>query len=151
MTPITNDHELRVALDRLSPAARRCLASRFAEAVLDLSDDPRVRQAVEVAAQAEIGTPLLAAAHHEAKAASAESFTQCGHDTEWRSQAGHFVAAAAAAATAPPEVAAEMGNPAWRAALYARMARTCEMIAEDRGNPHSEAARQYRLAAEAAP
>ncbi len=146
MTPITNDHELRAALDHLSPTTCRRLASRFAAAVLALSDDPRVRQAVEVAAQAEIGAPLLATAHHEAKAAAAESFTQCGHDTEWRSQAGHFVAAAAAAATAPPEVAAEMGNPAWRAALYARMARTCEMIAEDRGDTHSEAAGQYHLA-----
>jgi len=149
MTPITNDHDLRSALDRLSPPARRRLASRFAEAVLDLSDDPRVRQAVEVAARGEVGGTLLATAHHEAKAAAAESFTQCGHDTEWRCQAGHFVATAAAAATTPPEVAAEVGNPAWRAALCARMARTCEMIAEDRGATHSEAARQYRLAAEA--
>ncbi len=149
MSPITNDHELRRVLDRLSPAAKRRLASRFTEAVLDLSDDPRVRQAVEVAAGGEGGGTLLATAHHEAKAAAAESFTRCGHDTEWRSQAAHFVAAAAAAATAPPEVAAQMGNPTWRAALYARMARTCEMIAEDRGTTHSEAVRQYRLAEEA--
>ncbi len=149
MPPITNDHELRIALNHLSPATCRRLAGQFEEEVIDLSDDPRVCQAVEVATQEEIGAPLLAAAHHEAKTAAAESFTQCGHDTEWRSQAGHFVAAAAAAATAPPELAAEMGNPAWRAALYARMARTCEMIADDRGATQSETTRQYRLTAEA--
>jgi len=149
MTTIRSDHDLRIALDTLSPTASRRLASRFAAKVLDLCDDPRVRQAVEVAAREEVTESLLATAHHEAKAAAAESFTQCGHDTEWRSQAGHFVAAAAAAATAPPEVAREMGNPAWRSALYTRMARTCEMIADDRGDTHSEAARQYRLAEEA--
>jgi hypothetical protein len=139
MTAIDNDTTFKQALEALTADEKRRIASRFAEAVLDLCDDFRVRQAVAAAAAESPPAAELAVAYQGARAASVETYTACGHDTEWLCQAGHFVAAAAAA-TAQPD-----GADPWRAAMCARMARTCEMIAQGVGGTHSEAERQYEL------
>jgi len=139
MTAIDNDTTFKEALEKLDSGQRRQVASRFAEAVLDLCDDFRVRQAVAAAAADSAPAAELATAYQGAKAASVESYTACGHDTEWLSQAGHFAAAASAAAAQP------WAADPWRAAMCARMARTCEMIAHGAGGTHSEAEKQYQL------
>ncbi len=142
---ISNDSEFKAALVNLSGARQRQAAARFAENVLALSSDKRVRSAVEIAKRADIPADELAAAFKSAKAASVDSFTQCGKECDWNSQAGHFVAEAALACVQP---AAAGVNPAWEAAMHARMARTCESIAAGRGTDNSEAAAQYRILTE---
>ncbi len=148
MVSIANDKELRSALDSLTVARQRQVAGRFVEGLLYLIDDNRVVRAVEVAKDGEATESELEEASQGAKSASVESYTRCGKDTEWRSQAGHFVAAAGAVSAAPAANLPVVGNPAWKAAMYARMARTCEMIAADKGELSSEADHQYRIIAE---
>ena len=70
----------------------------------------------------------------------------CGKDTDWLAQADHFVAASAAAALTPADQLAAKTNPAWKAAMQARMAKNCEMMETDEGEAQSEAERQYHIA-----
>ena len=142
---ISNDSEFKAALSRLPGAAQRQVAARFAENVLVLGPDARVKGAIDSAKRTDITEAELAAASRSAKAASIESFTRCGHECNWNDQAGHFVAEAGLACVKPAKPG---GNPAWDAAMQARMARTCETIAAGRGTDNTEAAAQYRILAE---
>ena len=142
---IDNDNDFKAALSKLSRAGQRLVAARFAENVLALSKDPRVKSAIGAAKRADITEDELAAAFQSAKKASVDSFTQCGKECDWNSQAGHFVAQAALACLKPAEPG---DSPAWNAAMHARMARTSESIATGRGTDNAESAVQYRILAE---
>lgn len=142
---IDNDSDFKAALSKLSRAGQRLVAARFAENVLVLSKDPRVKGAINAAKRADITEDELAAASQAAKKASVDSFTQCGKECDWNSQAGHFVAQAALASLKPVEPG---DSPAWNAAMHARMARTSENIAAGRGTDNAESAAQYRILAE---
>jgi hypothetical protein len=142
---IRNDGEFKAALNRLAVAEQRQIAARFAESVLPLCRDPRVTAAVQAALRPGVSDAELAVLHQAARTASVESYTQCGHVTDWLNQAGHFVAEAAAACVMPVERGA---NLAWDAAMRARMARTCESIATGEGTENREAAQQYRVLGE---
>ncbi|MGC2048598.1 MAG: hypothetical protein WA635_08310 [Gallionella sp.] len=142
---ISNDSEFKAALRRLPGAAQRRVAARFAENVLALCKDARVKNAINSAKRTDITDAELAATSRSAKAASVESFTRCGHECDWNDQAGHFVAEAGLACVQPAEAGV---NPAWDAAMHARMARSCETIAAGRGTDNAEAAAQYRILAE---
>ena len=142
---INNDSEFKAALSDLSRAGQRLAAARFAENVLALCKDARVKGAINSAKRTDITDDEFAAAFQSAKAASVDSFTQCGHECDWNSQAGHFVAEAVLACFKPVEPG---GNSAWDAAMHARMARTCETITAGHGTDNAEAAAQYRILAE---
>ena len=142
---ISNDTEFKTALNDLSRAGQRLVAARFAENVLVLSGDARLKAVINSAKRTDITEAELAATLQSAKTASVESFTQCGHECDWNDQAGHFVAEAALASIKPMEPGC---NPAWDAAMHARMARTCEHIAAGDGTDNDEAAAQYRIVAE---
>jgi hypothetical protein len=142
---ISNDSEFKAALSFLSGASRRLVAARFAENVLALGPDARVKNAIDSAKRTDITDAELGAAFQSAKEASVESFTRCGHECDWNDQAGHFVAEAGLACVQPVQPGS---NPAWDAAMQARMARTCETIATGLGTDNAEAAAQYRILAE---
>ncbi len=75
------------------------------------------------------------------KAYSVQTFTACGRDADWASQAEHFVAAAALAALLPEkQLPATNTVLAWKAAMQARMAKNCEMILNDQCELDNEAA-----------
>jgi len=131
---ISNDTEFKAALGEMSSALQRQVAARFAESVLVLCKDHRLKGAIDSAKRADISEDELAAAFRSANAVSVDSYTQCGHDCNWNTQASHFVAQAV-----PGD------SPAWDAAMHARMARTCESIATGRGTDNAEAAAQYRI------
>ncbi len=143
MANISNDHELRMALDALTREQQRVLGGRFVQNVLDLCDDFRIRNAVDTAINEAASVNELEEAFRNAKAVSVKTYTDCGKDTDWLAQAAHFVAAATTAAVAP---APASDNPAWKAAIQARMARNCEMIERQDGADHGEAETQYALA-----
>jgi hypothetical protein len=142
---ISNDSEFKTALNKLTPAQQRMVAARFAENVLNLCEDPRVVAAVNAAKRPDISEAEMTVVYQAAKTASVETYTQCGKEADWRNQAGHFVAEAALACVTPPERA---GNLAWNVAMNARMARTCETIANGQGTDNREAEQQYRILAE---
>ena len=139
---ISSDSEFKAALNDLSRAGQRLLAARFVEHVLDLSQDARLKAVVAAAKRSDITEDELAAALHSAQAARVDSYTQCGHECDWNSQAGHFVAQAAL------DCLKEQGNAAWDTAMHARMARTCKSVAGGDGTDNDEAEAQYRIVTE---
>lgn len=146
MATISNDHELRDALNALSSQQQRIMGARFAMGVMHLGKDERVRHAAETAQRADASEAELEDALRAAKSYATKTYTDCGKDTDWLAQADHFVAASAAAALMPPSQLPEKTNPAWKAAVQARMAKNCEMMEEEEGEAESEAERQYRIA-----
>jgi hypothetical protein len=136
---INSDRDFNAALSKLSRSGQRQVGARFAESVLVLSKDVRVKNAIEAAKRTDIGDDELDGTYKSAKKASVDSFTQCGKECDWISQAGHFVAQSALACLEPG------GNPAWDAAMHARMARTSESIATGIGTDNAETTVQYRI------
>ncbi|MEJ2361764.1 MAG: hypothetical protein P8Z75_10105 [Gammaproteobacteria bacterium] len=141
---IHNDSEFKSALDQLPVAEQRKLAARFAQSVSPLCKDSRVAAAIEAGLQSVTGDDKLTPIYNAVRGVCVESYTECGHMADWANQAGHFVAEAAAACVMP-EVALHGANPAWDAAMRARMARTCASIADGSGTETSEAKNQYHL------
>ncbi|HKB59685.1 MAG TPA: hypothetical protein VKC56_06515 [Gallionellaceae bacterium] len=139
---INNDKDFKDALGKLSRERQRRVGALFAERVLALSHDDKVRIAVQAARRADASETELGAALQAAQAASVDSYTQCGHECNWDTQAGHFVAESVLASINPPDGGA---NAAWEAAMHARMARTCEAISAGRGTDNAEPGAQYRI------
>ncbi|MGB8077581.1 MAG: hypothetical protein WCF09_06855, partial [Gallionella sp.] len=72
---ISNDNEFKAALDGLSEVGRRVVAARFAENVLALSRDHRLKTAIDTAERADATQDEIAAAFRSANAVSVESYT----------------------------------------------------------------------------
>jgi hypothetical protein len=139
---ISNDKEFKAALAGLPASRQRQVAARFVERVHPLSNDVRVKAALDAAGRPDISDAELTVVAQAANTARVESFTQCGRETDWTAQAGHFVAKAAVACVKPAEGG---DNLAWEAAMQARMARTCQTVADGSGTEHREAEEQYRI------
>jgi hypothetical protein len=139
---ISNDKDFKAALAGLSTSQQRQIAARFVQRVYPMSNDVRIKAALDVAARSDISDAELTVMYQAANTARVESFTQCGKETDWTAQAGHFVAKAAVACVG---AAAPGGNLAWDAAMQARMARTCETVATGEGTENREAGEQYRI------
>jgi len=141
---IRNDSEFKAALDRLPVEEQRKLAARFAQTVSPLCKDSRVTAAIDAGLQPVVSDDKLAPIYDAVRGVCVESYTACGHMADWASQAGHFVAEAAAACVMP-QATLHGANPAWDAAMRARLARTCASIAQGNGTDVSEAENQYHL------
>ncbi|MEW5768801.1 MAG: hypothetical protein AB1831_00405 [Pseudomonadota bacterium] len=139
---IKNDSEFKAALIRLEPGRQRRAAARFVERVLDLSGDVRVRAAVEAAQRGDMPEAEREVLYQAANTARVESFTQCGREADWAAQAGHFVAKAAVSCVKSPMSGESL---AWDAAMHARMARTCQSVAQGVGTETREAEIQYGI------
>jgi len=150
MVGISNDRELRDALQGLDLDQQRTLAGRFSLSVIGLTQDSRLRRAAEIAADPERTPEDVSEAFRTARSIAVDSYTACGRDADWMAQAEHFVAAACAAALTPKDQLGTGTNPAWKAAMHARMAKNCEMIESGEGSLDNEAQRQYLIAAELA-
>ena len=116
MSAIHDDVAFKQAISALPLSRQRALGARFIRRLADLADDFRLKQALECA---ERGTPPsdseLLSYYRAARSVEVETYTACGHDTDWLAQAEHFTAAAAAACLQEPENF-KGGNPAWKAA-----------------------------------
>ena len=141
---ISNDGEFRDALAGLNLQQQRVVGSQFVKHVLELSDDPRVAQSLQAATDTEIGEAALSLVRRSVKAASLDAHTRCGADGEWTDQAGYFVARAAEACLEPEERSGSKG-PAWKAAMSARMARTCLAVESDEDSHDVESRAQYQI------
>ena len=139
---ITNDKDFKATLAGLSVAQQRQVAARFVQRVFGLSHDVRIKAALDVAGRADITDAELTVVSQAANTARVESFTQCGRETDWTAQAGHFVAKAAVACV---RLATPGESLAWEAAMQARLARTCETVASGVGTENREAEEQYRI------
>ncbi len=146
MGTITNDQDLRSALNTLTAEQQRLLGSRFAEHVMHLGRDERVKRAIAAGLRDELSPSEREDAFKAARAYAVKTYTDCGKDTDWLAQADHFVAAAAAAALTPDDLMTERQNRAWKAAVQARMAVNCAMMDDDTASESEEAHQQHALA-----
>lgn len=140
MSTISNDREFRQVLQEMDEMQQRAIAARFVENVLSLSSDKRLQQVVAAAAS----STDLEEAFKVAKKASLEAHTRCGTEGDWNDQAGYFVARGAQAAV-EPVVRTAGKNPAWKAAMQCRMARTCLAADSDEDTHDMETGAQYQL------
>jgi len=148
MAKISNDAAMRDAITRLDVGAQRRLGARFVNSVKDLTTNPDLLRTIDAAMEADAPIATLEAAYRTAKGISVATYTACGHEADWLAQAEHFVSAACAAALAPASAGNDRG-PAWRAAMQARIARTCAMIERtDDDGVDDEATRQYGIVEE---
>lgn len=148
MAKISNDKELRAALDGLSLPQQRALGARFANSVANLTSNERLRKLLDTAMEPQLTKEEQADAFKGAKSISVSTYTACGKDADWEAQAEHFVAAACTVALTPDELVPEKQNLAWKAAIQSRMAKNCIMIGEDEGEVNNEAVKQYEIAEE---
>ncbi len=146
MASISNDRELRDALGGLDLGQQRTLAGRFSLSVMGPTTDRRLRRAAEVAADPKRTPEDVSESFRTARSIAVDTYTACGRDADWLAQAEHFVAAACAAALSPEDQLGAGSNPAWQAAMHARMAKNCEMIESGEGGVDNEAQRQYLIA-----
>ncbi|MGB5453455.1 MAG: hypothetical protein WBM71_13850 [Sedimenticolaceae bacterium] len=144
MSTIIDDKQFRTALNELGIAQQRAVGALFVEHVLELSEDPRVANALAAARDAELGEEAMNLVRRSIKAASLEAHTRCGSDGEWSDQAAYFVARAAEACV-EPEGRSQGKGPAWKAAMSARMARTCLAADGDEDYHDSESQAQYNI------
>jgi hypothetical protein len=144
MSTISNDKQFRDALNGLNPRQQRIVGALFVESVLGLSEDPRVARSLVAVKDMEPGGEALTLARRSAKAASLEAHTRCGADGEWTDQAGYFVARAAEACL-EPEGRSQGKGAAWKAAMSARMARTCLAADSDEDAHDTESQAQYQI------
>ncbi|MES9827354.1 MAG: hypothetical protein ABW201_03735 [Candidatus Thiodiazotropha sp.] len=140
---ITNDHDLREAINGLSPVEQRALGGQFVANVGHLSQDPRISHAIDAAIDPDISPAELEQIYKTVKAFATQTYTACGSDADWAAQAEHFVAAAAAASLSSDDQSGARG--AWKAAMQARMAKNCEMILNDDGGIANESENQYQM------
>ncbi|MEW8013637.1 MAG: hypothetical protein AB2807_02270 [Candidatus Sedimenticola endophacoides] len=148
MNHITDDQQLRALLDTLSADRQRAIGARFAHSVASLCADPRLVRLLELAIAPDLTPAERTEAFKTARSIAVASYAACGSDADCDAQAEHFVAAACTAALTPDDQINATQNPAWKAAIQARMARNCHMIGSDSADLDNEAARQYAIALE---
>jgi len=147
MATISNDKDLRDLLEGLPVDQQRRIGLKFAESLVHLSREERVKRAIDTGLREDVSASELEDAYRAAKAWATKTYTDCGKDTDWLAQADHFIAAATAAALTPDSMLPDTKtNRAWKAAMHARMANNCELV-EGEGTAHlDEVTRQYEIA-----
>lgn len=148
MSSISNDQELRAALEKLPLADQRLLGARFAASVLNLSNNDRLAKVAETAMEPDLADTERDETFKTAKSIAVQTYTACGSDADWAAQAEHFVAMAYVAVLTPEPQIVTRTNLAWKAAIQARMAKNCAMIENDAGDVQNEAVKQYEIAAD---
>ncbi len=98
MQKITNDRELRSALNRLSIEDQRAIGLLFVASIKLPEMDSGLKQALEMALDSDCGGHEREMAYKTAKSVATRTYTACGRDTDWEIQAEHFIAAACSAA-----------------------------------------------------
>ena len=148
MQQITNDQELRAALDKLSIDQQRALGARFVANVGGMINDPRLAKALDIAMEPDNTPQDREDAYKVAKSIATKSYTACGQDVDWQAQAEHFVAAACSVVLTPDNLKSELSNIAWKAAIHSRMAENCLMMENEESDAEGQAQLQYEIAEE---
>ena len=136
MAKITTRTEFKQALESLSLEEQRVVAARFVADVLDLTDDARVKQAQQVAADPNAEPEALMSAYHLAWRAAVESSVHSDLErVDWHKQTAHFVAKACAESLAPAHQGITWRHLASNVAAHCHMARLCASIEHEAERP----------------
>ena len=80
---ITNDQQLRTALNDLALEAQRRLGARFVASVSHLSANPILTHGLQVAENAQASAAELDNAYKACKKLAIDTYTACGRDADW--------------------------------------------------------------------
>ncbi len=137
MTKISTTKEFKQALESLSLDQQRIVAARFVAEVLDLTDDVRIKQAQEVAADPKATPEALMTAYHSAWHAAMEYSLHSDLELiNWHKQTSYFVAKACAESLAPAHQGIAWRHLAFNVASHCRMARLCDNVAQEEEQPN---------------
>ena len=142
---ITNDKLLRKQLDLLDMSQQRLLAVLFIKSVIHLNSDAGIGKVILIAENPDSSEDELLNAYKQIKSIATRSYTSCGHETDWKQQAEHFVASAVMACLTPDEQLVQAKSLVWKTAMQTRMAKNCEMIENDSAEVDNEALKQYQI------
>jgi hypothetical protein len=158
MPAIGNMQQFQEALSTLSDKQQRLLGARFIAEVMDLTDDRRLKNVLDIVTKADPSQEELTSAFHWAQSAVVELSLHSGFElVDFRKQAASLVAQSCAACASPLPGAATSGARAWNVAHYCRAARICASMAHDQDAGALDAAekelektarKQYELATE---
>ena len=136
MGKITTMEEFRRALESLSLDQQRVVAARFVADVLELTDDERIKQAQQVAADPKATPDTVMSAYHSAWHAAMESSVHSDMELiDWQKHTAHFVAKACAESLAPAHPGITLRHLATNVASHCRMARLCASIEHEEAQP----------------
>jgi hypothetical protein len=139
MSKISTGEECRKALSSLSLAQQRQVGARFVANVLELTDDPQVKNGQEFAANAGATAEELSAAYQRVHAVYVGTHPSSGcTQLDYKQQAEHFVAQACAICLSPTYPERHTPDLANRVAMYCQMARHFAAIQYDGDYPKFE-------------
>lgn len=143
------------ALSALPVPQQRLVAAQFIDHVLDLTDEPRLRDAQVMAAKSGVTAEELVDAFHSVNAIYIQTHPRSDlSELDYTKQAVHFIAEACLVCLSPTYQEAKIQRIAEKTAMYCRMARTCASIMHDADQPElgetekalqNEIKEQYRI------
>jgi len=132
MAAIANMQQFKEAIGTLSDQQQRLLAARFIAEVMDLTDDSRLKNVLEVVTKPDASEEELTGAFHWAQSAVVDLSLHSGFDlVDFGRQAATLVAQACTACASLLPGATKSGARAWNVAHYCRAARICASMAHD--------------------
>jgi hypothetical protein len=136
MPEVKGNKSFQEALSGLTVSQQRQLGARFVANVLDLTDEPILKQARETAANPQATAEELVDSFHAVHAIYTRTHPRSDlSELNYAKQAVHFVAEACLLCLSPTYPEASVHRIAEKAAMYCRMARTCASIKHDEDVP----------------
>lgn len=155
MSEVKDHRSFKEALSGLTVAQQRRVSAQFIGHVLDLSDEPRLKNAQQVAAKPGVTAEELVDAYHSVHAVYTQTHPRSDlSEMDYEKQAVHFIAEACLVCLSPTYPEATVQRIAEKVAMYCRMARTCAGIMHDQDLPelgatekalHDEIKAQYAM------
>jgi len=136
MSKIATGEACRQAFASLSLAQQRRVGARFVGNVLDLTDDPQVKNGQEIAGKEGVTADELNDAYESVHAAYLATHPRSGcTELDYKQQAAHFVAEACMICLSPTYPERHTPHVADRVAMYCQMARHFSAIKQHEGYP----------------
>jgi hypothetical protein len=139
MSKISTAEECRKAFGSLSLAQQRQVGAMFVGNVLDLTDDPQVKNGREIAESAGVTEDELDDAYHRVHAVYLSTHPRSGcTDLDYKQHAAHFVAEACMLCLSPIHPERNAAQIVGRVAMYCQLARHYSAIQQQDGYPKFE-------------
>lgn len=136
MPTISTSEDCRNAFTSLSLAQQRRVGARFVGHVLDLTDDPQVKNGQEIAGKAGVTADELNDAYHRVHAVYLATHPRSGcTELDYKQHAAHFVAEACMICLSPTYPERNTAQIAGRVAMYCQLARHFSAIQQQGGYP----------------
>jgi hypothetical protein len=136
MSEVKGHKSFQEVLSGLTVIQQRQIGARFIANVLDLTDEPRLEGAQQIAAKSGVTAEELVDAYHTVHAIYTQTHPRSDlSELDYTKQAVHFIAEACLVCLSPIYQEAKIHRMAEKAAMYCRMARTCASIMHDEDQP----------------